>query len=68
MNNIILRTEFLKKRYGDFTAVEDLSLEVYEGEIFGFLGPNGAGKSTSINMMCGLLKPDTGNILIHGKK
>jgi ABC-2 type transport system ATP-binding protein len=47
--------------------VDDLSLEVHEGEIFGFLGPNGAGKTTSINLMCGLLKPDAGRVLIHGQ-
>ncbi len=47
-------------------AVNDLSLEVYEGEVFGFLGPNGAGKTTSINMMCGLLRPDAGRVLVHG--
>jgi ABC-2 type transport system ATP-binding protein len=67
MDKTVLQTKSLKKRYGDFTAVEDLSLEIYEGEIFGFLGPNGAGKSTSINMMCGLLKPDEGSVLIQGK-
>jgi ABC-2 type transport system ATP-binding protein len=47
--------------------VNDLSLEVHEGEIFGFLGPNGAGKTTSINLMCGLLKPDAGRALIRGQ-
>ncbi|CAG0984254.1 Linearmycin resistance ATP-binding protein LnrL [Anaerolineales bacterium] len=63
----VLQTQHLTKRFGALTAVDDLSLEVYEGEIFGFLGPNGAGKTTSINMMCGLLKPDTGQVLLHGK-
>jgi ABC-2 type transport system ATP-binding protein len=67
MTTTVLQTEHLTKRYGPLTAVDDLSLEVHEGEIFGFLGPNGAGKTTSINMMCGLLKPDTGRVLIHGK-
>jgi ABC-2 type transport system ATP-binding protein len=67
MTTIVLQTEGLTKRYGPLTAVDDLSLEVHEGEIFGFLGPNGAGKTTSINMMCGLLKPDAGRVLIHGK-
>ncbi len=63
----VLQTEGLTKRYGSLTAVDNLSLEVSEGEIFGFLGPNGAGKTTSISMMCGLLKPDAGRVLIHGK-
>jgi ABC-2 type transport system ATP-binding protein len=63
---VVLRTDNLTKHYGDLTAVKDLSLDVYEGEVFGFLGPNGAGKTTSINMMCGLLKPDSGKVFIHG--
>lgn len=64
--SIVLQTQHLTKRYGDLTAVDDLTLEVYEGEVFGFLGPNGAGKTTSINMMCGLLRPDAGQVLLHG--
>jgi ABC-2 type transport system ATP-binding protein len=66
MTNVVLRTEGLTKRFGPVTAVQDLTLEVYEGEVFGFLGPNGAGKTTSINMMCGLLKPDTGRVMVQG--
>ncbi len=66
MSDVVLRTQHLTKRYGSLTAVKDLSLDVYAGEIFGFLGPNGAGKTTSINMMCGLLKPDSGAVFIHG--
>jgi ABC-2 type transport system ATP-binding protein len=66
MTEMILRTEHLTKHYGSLTAVDDLTLEVYEGEVFGFLGPNGAGKTTSINMMCGLLKPDAGRVTIRG--
>ena len=67
MTTPVLQTQHLTKRFGGLTAVDDLSLEVHEGEIFGFLGPNGAGKTTSINMMCGVLKPDTGQVLLHGK-
>ena len=67
MTTTVLQTEHLTKRYGPLTAVDDLSLEVHEGEVFGFLGPNGAGKTTSISMMCGLLKPDAGRVLIHGQ-
>jgi ABC-2 type transport system ATP-binding protein len=66
MSNVVLKTQGLTKRYGALVAVEDLSLEVYEGEVFGFLGPNGAGKTTSINMMCGLLRPDAGHVTVHG--
>ena len=66
MPNVVLKTEGLTKRYGSLTAVKDLTLEVFEGEVFGFLGPNGAGKTTSINMMCGLLKPDAGQVTVRG--
>ncbi len=66
MSEVVLQTEGLTKRYGDLTAVNNLTLEVHEGEVFGFLGPNGAGKTTSINMMCGLLKPDSGRVIVHG--
>jgi ABC-2 type transport system ATP-binding protein len=62
-----LQARELTKRYGALTAVDNLSLEVHEGEVFGLLGPNGAGKTTSIHMLCGLLKPDTGQVLIQGK-
>ncbi len=65
MPNVVMRTEGLTKRYGSLTAVKGLSLEVYEGEVFGLLGPNGAGKTTSINMMCGLLKPDAGQVIVR---
>ncbi len=66
MPNVVLRTEGLTKRYGSLVAVNDLTLEVIEGEVFGFLGPNGAGKTTAINMMCGLLKPDAGRVTVRG--
>src|SRR5512143_3734955 len=63
----VIEARDLTKRYGALTAVDHLSLEVLEGEVFGLLGPNGAGKTTSINMICGLLKPDAGQVIIHGK-
>ncbi len=63
----VLEVQGLTKTYGAVTAVDGLSLEVLEGEVFGLLGPNGAGKTTSINMMCGLLKPDAGRVLVRGK-
>src|SRR5512136_1015292 len=65
MSPVVLQMEGLTKRYGAVAAVKNLSLAVNEGEVFGFLGPNGAGKTTSINMLCGLLKPDAGHVLIH---
>ncbi len=65
MSNVVLQVEGLTKRYGSLIAVKNLGLAVNEGEVFGFLGPNGAGKTTSINMMCGLLKPDAGRVLVH---
>ena len=52
----------LAKRFGDFTAVNDVNFEVNTGEIFGFLGPNGSGKTTSIRMMLGLMKPSAGKV------
>ena len=60
--NAIIKIEELKKKYGDFTAVDGLEFEISENEIFGLLGPNGAGKTTTINMICGLLPPTSGKI------
>jgi ABC-2 type transport system ATP-binding protein len=56
----------LTRRFGSFTAVDNLSFEVRPGEIFGFLGANGAGKSTTIRMLCGLLKPTSGTAMVGG--
>jgi ABC-2 type transport system ATP-binding protein len=56
----------LSKRFGDFTAVNRLTLDVARGEIFGFLGPNGAGKSTTIRMLCGILPPSSGSGTVAG--
>ncbi|MGD0990922.1 MAG: ABC transporter ATP-binding protein [Gemmatimonadales bacterium] len=63
-----IRTRGLRKRYGRVTALEDLSLEVGEGEAFGFLGPNGAGKTTTIRLLLGLLRPSGGEAVVLGKK
>jgi ABC-2 type transport system ATP-binding protein len=62
----IVNVRNLKKVYGDFTAVDGISFDIEQGEIFGFLGPNGAGKTTTINMLIGLCKPTSGMILTNG--
>ena len=67
MADPILEVSGLVRRYGDLVAVDHLSLDVRRGEIFGFLGPNGAGKTTSIHMMCGLLRPDEGTVVLDGQ-
>ena len=56
----------LTKRFGDFVATDDVTFEVGKGEIFGLLGPNGAGKSTTFKMLCGLLKPSSGEARVAG--
>jgi drug efflux transport system ATP-binding protein len=62
----IIRTTGLTKRFGDFTAVDDLSIAVEPGTIFAFLGGNGSGKSTTIRMLIGLLQPTAGQIVVDG--
>jgi len=66
MNETILEARNLVKKFGDFTAVNDVNLAIKEGEIFGLLGPNGAGKTTIISMITGLLKPTNGQITVDG--
>lgn len=66
--NVTLRVRNVTKRYGDFTAVEDLSFDVKAGRVFGFLGPNGAGKTTTIRMLVGINFPDEGTIELFGQK
>ena len=56
----------LTKKFKQFIAVDDISFDIYKGEIFGFLGANGAGKTTTIRMLCGLLLPDHGACRIAG--
>lgn len=58
----------ISKRYGDLQAVDNLSITIEKGHIFGLLGPNGAGKSTTISMMCGLISPDQGTVQLNGEK
>ena len=66
--DVALRTINLSKRYGTRLAVDQLSLEVRRGEVFGFLGPNGAGKTTTIRMLLGLIAPTEGSVEILGRR
>ncbi|HEX37857.1 MAG TPA: ATP-binding cassette domain-containing protein [Candidatus Cloacimonetes bacterium] len=65
-NNSLIKVRQLTKRFDKLIAVNDISFEVFKGELFGFLGPNGAGKTTTINMLTGLARPDSGSIEISG--
>jgi ABC-2 type transport system ATP-binding protein len=63
---VILQTEQLTKRYGEFVALDSLTLSVRRGEVFGYIGPNGAGKTTTFRILCGLLDPSEGRAVIAG--
>ncbi len=65
-NNIIIDVERLTKKFGNFTAVNNISFQVKEGEIFGFLGANGAGKTTAMQMLIGLMKQTSGEASVSG--
>ena len=67
MSERIIEVKHLSKQFGRFTAVEDVSFDVYRGDVFGFLGPNGAGKSTTIRAMLSLITPTSGEINLFGK-
>jgi len=67
MMDPVIKVRGLKKNYGNFNAVDNLDIDVYRGDVFGFLGPNGAGKSTTIRMLLSLIKPTDGKIEIFGK-
>src|SRR5262245_43000666 len=67
-NKIAVSIERLTKRYGDLTAVDDLTLSIPSGSFFGFLGPNGAGKSTTIRCLTGLVDPTSGAIGLLGER
>src|SRR5690606_11021627 len=62
----VIKTEKLTKRFGDFIATNEITFEVYKGEIFGFLGANGAGKTTAMRMLCGLSRPSSGKATVAG--
>lgn len=66
MNDIVISVRNLTKRFGDFTAVDNISFDVCRGEIFGFLGANGAGKTTAMRMLCGLSYPTSGSGTVAG--
>lgn len=66
MDSPAIEVQSLTKRFGQFTAVNDVSFEVRRGEVFGFLGANGSGKSTTIRMLCGLLPPTSGSARVAG--
>ncbi len=66
MNEFSVSTYNLTRRFGDFVAVDRVTLQVAKGEVFGFLGPNGAGKTTLIRMLCGLLAPSEGEATVNG--
>jgi multidrug/hemolysin transport system ATP-binding protein len=68
MDNNIIKVSNLTKKYGNLTAVDNISFEVREGDFFAFLGPNGAGKSTTINILCTILDKTSGDIEINGLK
>ena len=65
-NEIVIKTDKLTKKFGDFIAANELTFEVYRGEIFGFLGANGAGKTTAMKMLIGISKPSSGDANIAG--
>ncbi len=67
MEDIILRTTELTKKYDNRVVVDGLNLEIKKGEIFGLLGPNGAGKSTTMNMICSIVRPTAGTVNLLGK-
>ena len=62
----MIQLEGLTKRYGSFTAVDSIDLHAPRGELFGLLGPNGAGKTSTLRMLAGILRPDSGCVLIDG--
>src|SRR5512133_1875414 len=66
MKNKVISVKNLIKKFGSFTANDNLNFEVYEGEIFGFLGANGAGKTTALRILSGLSAPTSGDVVVAG--
>jgi ABC-2 type transport system ATP-binding protein len=67
MNDLVVQTDGLTKRYGERLAVDSVSMTVRRGEVYGFLGPNGAGKTTTLRMMLGLIRPSAGTVSVLGR-
>src|SRR4030095_16171634 len=67
-SDITVKLNSIRKNFGDFTAVKDLSLQVRAGRIFGLLGPNGAGKTTTIRMIVNITAPDSGTVELFGQR
>src|SRR5574341_103508 len=67
MTDFAIQTNHLTRRFGSVTAVEDVSLHVPQGAVYGFLGPNGAGKTTTIRMLLGLIHPHAGEVALFGR-
>src|SRR5579864_7948410 len=65
-NEIVIQADKLTKRFGDFTAVDAITFDVKQGEIFGFVGANGAGKTTAMRILCGLSTPTSGAATVAG--
>jgi len=63
----ILSVKNLQKKFGQYTAVENLSFDIHQGKILGLLGPNGAGKTTTIQMLLGVMEPDRGEIIVFNQ-
>ena len=68
MSEILLETKHLKKYYKKNRGIEDVSIIIYKGDIYGFIGPNGAGKSTTIRTIVGLINKTSGSVLINGQE
>lgn len=66
MNNFAIIVENVVKRFEDVVALDYVSFKVDKGELFGLLGPNGAGKTTTVNILCGLLNPTSGFVMVGG--
>ena len=67
MNNTILELKHIKKYYGDICGIEDVSIKLNKGDIYGFIGPNGSGKSTTLRTIMGLINRTSGDILLNGE-
>src|SRR3954465_7794627 len=63
---VVIQVQDVTKTFGDFTAVEDLTFEVYAGEIFGFIGPSGSGKTTTMRLLNGIYRPSSGTVRLLG--